>query len=829
MTIVPQIVMESCTVIRFCVKNQGTRIWFEHDVDLMHKKDNGLKSMSNEIADRRNKFAFLVFKKLEEETGSRLEGNGGSQHHVDIRDIHDRARELKDEIRREYQLSVKRADKYEKQVPTIDVSVSSKRIHIVSDDWLEAYVGKYPGATDVDGLYDQIKERFRVFDYMVHCKLEREIKNTLLTIERAFFKDRELTVVKTDFEQRVTVQIFELKKWLERVSIETVSGGVPNPDYIKGTDVLAGWDLTRFGSFAQVYATKTFHEKEKLKVVGVENNPQRPPGKNPKTGKEYDADIWLKCDGMEIPVQVGVREGELALKVSDAAVCLGEEVQPNEAVGRFGATKMGYGKEPDFKELCKKLEQVPPGGVVLWMSPKELLPGSGPRPLKEWYGKAIDEKCVIVWVPDDNNAVIHHNNTGFDPALARKLCMALGVSNPDEQTDSKDSLTGDYAPDDVEGALNHIAHMSEYPGWSNAGDVVLANDLVSVLRHVVVMYMKSVADNDKNRGMLKCCVEDALSILEKVARDDNIELDMDVLVEICCILQDIAANQYDDYVCKCLWIDEIYNRLHLRAFLCIIHFVRRLRGNTPPEVLKTLTTAAECDGQEGIEYRIAFGYTLNVLRSVIPDWYVENESLLFGKDSPDGMNVVLMRVCSHTRFLDDSSTMEKYRALVLEALGEEIQHMRLKSETGNRVTSNRLMMYFMIHVLRNSRGFGINDSVRALACIGPDAVFMAVHECGWLIMDENTEKEFVNRGVQFWEAVLDSSPEPAALYSFGRWSLTKSIDKYTWEWLMLRTCEATDGLVEDHFRVIDRAWSDGNPTESGTRIIKLAQRANRNV
>lgn len=825
-------IVEPYAAIRFCVKNQGKPTWFEHEIDLMGKKGNGLKAMSDGIVDKHNKFAFLVFKKIEEETGSWLEGNDGSQHCADIKDIHDRARKLKDGIRRKHDLSNKRAGKYEKQVPAICVSVRYGSVHIKSDDWFDAIVGKLPpNEIDVDRLHDQIKERFEMFGYLVYCKLGREIRSTLLDVEKAFFRDKWLSAVKTDFGQRITAPTLELKRWV-RCFTKTDSNGRPNPDPIPGMDVLAGRDLTMSGPFAQTYATRTFHKGNVVKVLGVENQPPHP------NTEKYDVDVWLECDGKEVPVQVGVREGALARKVSDATVCPGEEIQPNEAVSEFGGTDMRYGKKLDFDALCKKLRQVPPGGVVLWVFFKELLPGSNPIPLKEWYGEQMDEKCVIVWVPDESKAVIHHNNTRFDLTLARKMCTALGAAEPAEQTDSEASLTEDYARGDVEGALRHLAFMSEYLGRRSASAVVPANDLVPILHHVVKAYEKSARENADDGGKWKRYVEEALSMLENAAKDGSIKLDPSVWVEICHILQDIASIRRDgddDCVCKSLWIDEIDERLHLKALFCLTYVViYRLRDRTPPEVRETLTAAARLSGQDGMEHRIVLGFALMVgLRSAISNWYTENESMLFGKDSPDGMNSTLVRVCSYegTPIRTDTAhpvldvqIMEKYHEVVLRALDEEMRHVRKwESETGNRVERNNLVRHFMRHVLHDSCGYGIKDSVRDLAHIGPYAVSVAGHECGSLIMDENAEEVLVERAVQFWEAVLDSSPEPAALYGFGWWEVVKSVDQDTWERLMLRTCEAAGGSVETPIMVINRASSDGNPTESGIRIIELIQ------
>ena len=418
--LVPQATVKPCATTRFRIRNQGTRIWFEHEIDLMDKNDNGLETMSNEITDRHNKFAFLVFKKLKEETGSELKGNGGTKPHADIKGIHDRACAIKDGIRREHRLHDSQAGEYEGQVPAIRVSVLRNVVHVTSDNWFDMTVGKVgTGAKSVDQLYCTIKERFGIFGTMIRCQLGREINKTLWDMERAFFRDKWLIDIKTNFDQSRTVPLFELKRWVKRTSTKACPSGACNPDYIPGMGDLACKNLTIEGFFAQTCVTKTLHEGRKLKVLGVENKPY-PLGINPDTKKEYDVDILLEDDGKKIPVQVGVRKGELALKVSDATVCPGEETRPNEAVSKLGGTNMDYGKKQDFDTLCSKLKQVPPGGIVLWVSQKELLPGSGPTPLKEWYGEIMDKKCVIVWVADEGKATIHHNNTKFDQNLAKK-------------------------------------------------------------------------------------------------------------------------------------------------------------------------------------------------------------------------------------------------------------------------------------------------------------------------------------------------------------------------------------------------------------------------
>ena len=174
--------------------------------------------------------------------------------------------------------------------------------------------------------------------------------------------------------------------------------------------------------------------------------------------------------------------------------------------------------------------------------------------------------------------------------------------------------------------------------------------------------------------------------------------------------------------------------------------------------------------------------------------------------------------------------MEKYHAVVLTALSEEMQHMRrLESETGSRVETNDLIKHFMRHMLIGTRGYEVGNSVRSLMQIGPDAVSIAGRECGHTIISENPKMISISRGVQYWETVLDASSEPAALHGFGLWCLVESVDRDTWERLMLRTCEVADGVVDFPAFVIKRASSDGLPTRSGIRIIEFILHANKHL
>ena len=591
----------------------------------------------------------------------------------------------------------------------------------------------------------------------------------------------------------------------------------------------------RVGDYVQAAVTGLL-DQSGVVVVDAERDCDCPEcaGRKPEDGP-HDVDVLVKLGGYEVPIQVGMFHGALVHYY-------------DKVTGKYGGVDTNTVNKMDTELVRKKIRQTPPGGITLLSTTAMVSPGD------DWWYEGVDGRCVVLWWKDSCSI---YYGVGGRVNAAKELCSTLGHKHVDLQAvkprHSQNPEHGKHLPfhprtadglgtavvadtkkwtanpDDVIGALYYPAYASAYFGALRASDAVQADGLVPILRHVVERHRESVAEDASDKGEWWYSVSSALSALENLAKNNNTKLDPNVLVEICHILQDIASRRHDDYVCGGLWVDEIDRRLHLKALFCLTHMVYRLRDMTPPEVRATLTATASMGGQEGREHRIVLGYALAVLRSAIPDWYAENESLLFGEDSPDGMNLVLLSICSRYNFLD-KPTMEKYHAYVLAALGEEMRRMKeWESEAGNRVETNSLVKYFMLHMLYGSRGYGIEDSVRDLTNIGPDAVSVAGHECGFLIHNENTEKKFVDRGVRFWEAVLDSSPEPAALYGFGSWEFTKSVDQDVWERLMLRTCEAAGGLVEVPAMVIDRASSDGNPTESGIRIIGLVLRANRHL
>ena len=593
----------------------------------------------------------------------------------------------------------------------------------------------------------------------------------------------------------------------------------------------------RQGFYVQVAMTGLL-EQSGVEIVGVESGCDCAEciACERRQDRPHDVDVLVKIKGREVPIQVSIFYGTRAH-------------DPDRVRSELGGVNTELVNEWDTKLVRKKIRQTPPGGITLLATNDIVSPGD------DWWYDGVDGRCVVLL--KIGSCSIYHGIGGYVDA-ARELCSTLGYKHVVSQTvkprrsrnpehekrlqfhpKTADGLAAavrndvkkwtDNA-DDVIGALYYPAYASAYfEGLQNATSVVQVNNLVPIIQHVVERHKESVAEDAVDEEEWWHSVSGMMRTLEKLAKADDSEFSVNALVEICHILQDVASRRHDDDACKTLSMSEIDSRLHLKALFCLTYMVYRLRDRTPPEVRKTLTAATRTGGQEGREHRIVFGHALDILRSAIPDWYAENESSLFGEDSPDGMNSILVRACAYPN-PPDMQTMVKYHTLVLEALGDEMRYMRkLEYETGEPMETNYLVKHFMLHVLYGTRGYGIEDSLQSLARIGQDTVSVAGHECISLINDENAGEKIVDRGVRFWESVLDLSLEPAALRGFGWWARTNSVDQDTWERLMLRTCRATGGLVEAPTTVIDRASSNGNPTESGIRIIELILRADKNL
>lgn len=568
-----------------------------------------------------------------------------------------------------------------------------------------------------------------------------------------------------------------------------------------------------------------------------------------RAGSALDVDILVRVGGHPVPIQVALFYGEAVYGF-------------DEVVHRFSGEPGKNGGYVDTKAVNvantsmvrKKIRQTPSGGITLFFSDRRMTHNLL-SPSDDWWYEGMGEKCVVLY--ENRTGWIYHAGGPVD--AAKRLCRELGCgrvhtrsvkprlshNHPTHLQFSPKTAAGLEAavhenpkewtnnPDTVIGALYYPEFARSYfAGLQGAGAAVQTENLTPTLRHVVGTYWDSMLAGADDEKPWRDSLVDILQTFEELAKDKAVLFNEDSLVDICSTLCDVADGRYDDHMSFTLGVGEIRYRLHLQALFCLAHMViYRLRNRTPPAVLEKLAEAACRDGQEGWEHRIVLGYALILgLPSAIPDWYSDNESLLFGKDSPDGMNAVLMRVCSHAGITPRYDmhnpvfdVMERYHAVARTALADEIQSM-----PSSGPERNEFARLFMRHVLRGTDGYDVVEAARYLVGLGNRAVSVSCGECG-LLLDKDVDAAQVERGVMFWECVLDQAPRPDALKGFGCWALAEAVGQDIWERLMLRTCEAAGGLVDMPEYVMQRAAADGSPTGTGMQIIKLVRLANESV
>ena len=364
-----------------------------------------------------------------------------------------------------------------------------------------------------------------------------------------------------------------------------------------------------------------------VKVVDVECDcvcaecvAERAIGGNPP----HDVDVLVELECHNVPIQIGQVQGELLHNYDNV-------------VSKHGGVDTKSVNGADTELIRKKIRQTPPGGITLLVTNVIISPS------EDWWYNGINKKCLVLW--QNGSCSIYHGIGGCVDA-AKKLCGALGDRHartyaikprhspnlqhkkhlpfhPETAEGLTDTIRKDIKkwtgnPDDVIGALYYPTYASAYFDalWP-VSDIVQADNLVPIVRHVMERHRESAAEKAPDQNGWRHAVSDMLLALQEMARTDT-KFSLDVLVEICDILQDIASGRHEPHKCNTLSDDVIYSRIHLQALFCLTYMVGRLRENTPSKVRETLTAAARTGGKEGEEYRIVFGNALDILQSAIP-------------------------------------------------------------------------------------------------------------------------------------------------------------------------------------------------------------------
>ena len=377
-------------------------------------------------------------------------------------------------------------------------------------------------------------------------------------------------------------------------------------------------------------------------------------------------------------------------------------------------------------------------------------------------------------------------------------------------------------PIEIIDILRHPAYVAEYfDGLARSIEKLhdYADQLISAVRFArthwhVVDLSQLMLDYDISRVGADIA---GINLIETMARK-NIPLGDGALSDAWDLICEAAAdrtgnssastteNPFDAAECK------VHTRA-LGAMLWLIVYAADRKKDIPKKVLTVLTESVKMTGRDGEEHRAVLGADIQLLRTVLPDWFKQIEPLLLGSE----VSVALGQTTLDThlqRGRPDKTILKSYRSGVLDAVKRDVP---------------RALVHLLCGMFWRIDGYDPKFLAKTLIVVGPDCVSKAGMHCARMLRDD-TRADHTQRGIDFWGSVLDLHPEPEALIGYGWWADVLEADQGQWEDLMLRTCEIAmgepnrgAGMLERAGRIAERINSQV-VTDTGLQILVLLMR-----
>ncbi len=296
-----------------------------------------------------------------------------------------------------------------------------------------------------------------------------------------------------------------------------------------------------------------------------------------------------------------------------------------------------------------------------------------------------------------------------------------------------------------------------------------------------------------------------MGLIEAIVQK-NIRLDEDALrLAWDTVLRMVAGQAVESSADSGHPLDVALSRPHNSALETMIHMVRyaqRLGSSVPDEVPETLTRILRLGGQDGAERRAIIGAWASFLRCILPDWFGQNEPLLFGNEAPDNLGQAAFDMhlaVGHPNRND----LEKYREKVLNAVKRDV---------------GRSMDWLMWGMVAKVDGYEPEYLAGRLPRMGSEYSSLAAMSSARMLKS-NTDPDSVGRGVSLWECMLDLPVEPKGLAGYGWWADVYGMEQDLWERMTLRTCKMTEGNLEWAWSVAKRVRCAKAITDDGLRIL----------
>ena len=235
----------------------------------------------------------------------------------------------------------------------------------------------------------------------------------------------------------------------------------------------------------------------------------------------------------------------------------------------------------------------------------------------------------------------------------------------------------------------------------------------------------------------------------------------------------------------------------------LIQYAKDNNHDIPKHVLEMLTALLLLTGQNGAECRSVLASSVHLLRSSIPNWFEQNEPLLFGHKAPESL--AQLSLDAHLKYgYQDENILKKYKKGVLDAVRNDVE---------------RALDHLMLGMFLKIDGYDQDSLVKDLARMGAKYVSLA-GTCSARLLWNTPDPDSILQGVSLWRCVLDSSPCPEALAGYGMWAHVSVLEQRKWEDLTLRTCKQAKGKLEWTDEIAKRVDSAEEITDSGLKILK---------
>ena len=288
----------------------------------------------------------------------------------------------------------------------------------------------------------------------------------------------------------------------------------------------------------------------------------------------------------------------------------------------------------------------------------------------------------------------------------------------------------------------------------------------------------------------------------------NVQLSKDALSRIWdVVLKAVSDRPAEPPAGSSDYLGAAFSKPHTRALQTMIvltEYAKSKDMEVPDTVLEVLTGSLSRTGQDGAEHRVILGMYASLLHTALPDWFLQNEGNLFRSEVPGDLGSVAFEM--YLMWVpQDAFILEKYRSMVLDFV---------KKDSWTAMDRLLLGMFWGID------GYDHISLTKKLVDFGPKYVSLAGARSACLLR-QSADTDYIQRGVDFWDHVLKSSPDPETVAGFGAWADVAELDQSRWESLTLRTCKMASGKLDWTWRVSRRIRSSKTITNVGLQIMKL--------